>query len=1201
MQPSKKGGFSTNQLCALALMCFCVFALLAVLGSSEPTAVVIDAAANSNGPLQITPGSSSKREIAAGATEVIEVSMNQGKLLRFSIDKGDLALSTALYDPGGANLIEHVSQEFEVVEISQPADAAGVYKIEVHSRETAQTPRSYELRVEPEANITAADRKDNDARQAMSHAEVLRSAWTEAALREAKEKYDQAATIWKSISSFSNASLATLRSGNVCFRLSRFPESLKRYQDAAGLAQKSNDAVAQGRALSQMGLLYSYMGQNGLAQEQLTNALALLKPGDSDRTPLAGIAYAEALSNSAEVNYAKGNFIKAATQFEEARKLFEGDRRGQAKTHLFKGYLAGTRGNPEKASAEISQALELYRAIGNKAGEGLALLGMGTSNSGKGVENTAIRLSREASEIFHSIGDRHSEAMALNAFGQAFENMNDFDLALDKYESALRLFESIGALDLASVSAYLIGRAHLKNDQRKKALVYFERCKTLSHAAGKSRFEALALDLIATLYESQNPTEALNQHRKAQEFYKSMGDRRGQSLALNNYGDFLLKLGQKEQALAAYTQALPLSEEMGDTGTLISTLYKLARAQYETGNYDVALSTIQRSVKIIEDLRKNVGSPDLRASYLSGVQSHYELWRDLLMQLERTRPGEGFAATAFEVSEQSRARSMLDLLGESQADLRKGASPELVEQERELKALIQSMAAYEMSLSPSEKSSGEAAEVVNQMAQLRADYQELQIQLREQSPGKLSLAQFEPATLDQIQKELRSAGDTMLLEYSLGEERSYLWAVTADSVRSYELPPRKVVVESTRELYDLITAREKFNLNTQREYQPEVEAADARYLEKAAGLSRMLLGPVADQLGSKRLVLVKEGVLQYLSFDALLHPSFPMNPSDPPYLIKTNEIVELPSMSTLVAMRGESDHPASPSHIVAVFADPVFSRIDDRVQGEDPSPVVAHAAMNQNSGNGTQGEAGRSQRGSSRPARLTYAAEEADAISAVAPSGTTMIAKGFDANRETAMSSLLGDYQIIHFATHAFLDSEHPELSGIALTMVDRNGVEKNGLIPLHDIYGLDLSAELTVLSACQTALGKDIKGEGLVGLTHSFMSAGSKSVVASLWKVDDRATSVLMSDFYESMLQQGIAPATALRSAKLKLMREKRWSPPYYWAGFVFQGDYTNRIDVKSNSRLYVGLALLLLVLILSGLVVLHRRKRRSFPAQRT
>jgi len=194
---------------------------------------------------------------------------------------------------------------------------------------------------------------------------------------------------------------------------------------------------------------------------------------------------------------------------------------------------------------------------------------------------------------------------------------------------------------------------------------------------------------------------------------------------------------------------------------------------------------------------------------------------------------------------------------------------------------------------------------------------------------------------------------------------------------------------------------------------------------------------------------------------------------------------------------------------------------------------------------------------------------------------------------------VIGDYQIVHFATHGFLDSEHPKLSGILLTKVDQNGVERNGLLALHDIYTLDLSAELTVLSACQTALGKDVKGEGLVGFTHSFMSAGSKSVVASLWKVNDQATASLMSDFYESMLRKGIPPVAALRAAKLKLMQDRRWNAPYYWAGFVFQGDYESRINVQSDSPVSLGLVLLFLALISSGLIISFRRRRQSTIAQ--
>ena len=485
--------------------------------------------------------------------------------------------------------------------------------------------------------------------------------------------------------------------------------------------------------------------------------------------------------------------------------------------------------------------------------------------------------------------------------------------------------------------------------------------------------------------------------------------------------------------------------------------------------------------------------------------------------------------------------------------------------------------------------------MADQIARLRSDYQAVLAQLREQNPRLFSFEQFVPVDQERIQKELQGS-DTMLLEYALGEEQSYLWALTSNSSDSYILPAGKEIEDAAREFYKILTARQGSEGQSEKDYQPNITAADKLYFEKASNLSRMLLEPVAEKLGNRRLLVVTDGALQYIPFDALPAPfaqtTGPVEASTT-FLIATNEVVVLPSASTLIAIRGAQNHKGSPGKLVAIIADPVFSPSDDRVQREAP-PAVAKAAADQNPDQAEQQTIKKL-----RLARLAHASEEADAISAVAPWGTTLVAKGFDASRETAMSSEVSRAQIVHFATHGFLDNKHPELSAIVLTMTDRNGVKTNGLMPLPDIYTLNLSAELIVLSACQTALGKDIKGEGLVGLTHSFMSAEAKSVVASLWKVDDRATAALMADFYKGMLQKDMTPAAALRAAKLKMMKEKQWSAPYYWAGFVLQGEYTNRIAVDRYSWLRPGLVLLiLLILIAAALLVFQKRRRRIRPA---
>jgi CHAT domain-containing protein len=189
--------------------------------------------------------------------------------------------------------------------------------------------------------------------------------------------------------------------------------------------------------------------------------------------------------------------------------------------------------------------------------------------------------------------------------------------------------------------------------------------------------------------------------------------------------------------------------------------------------------------------------------------------------------------------------------------------------------------------------------------------------------------------------------------------------------------------------------------------------------------------------------------------------------------------------------------------------------------------------------------------------RLPFSRDEAEAIAAVAPADSVFKALDFQANRATALSEKLADYRIVHFATHGLLDSAHPELSGLALSLVDENGQAQDGYLRLNEIYNLKLNADLVVLSACQTGLGKEVKGEGLIGLTRGFMYAGAPRIVASLWQVNDAATAELMKRFYRGMLKEKLRPAAALRQAQLELMKKPAWRAPYYWGAFVLQGEW--------------------------------------------
>jgi len=1026
------------------------------------------------------------------------------------------------------------------------------------------------------------DQKHNEARQAIARADRLCNDWTQTSFRQAILQYDRAALIWTSISDFASASDATRKSADVYFRLSEYQEALKRYQRALVLAERAGNWLAKAQALSQGALIHSYLGRNDWAEKQLAQALSLFKDHEADRDPVASNAYGEARSNLGEVSYAKGDFLKSSRQFNDALKIFTNDPKSEARAHLFLGYIAGGVGDREKAQKEILRAGELYTEINNKAGEGLTRIALGIWNSSQDNEK-AIAFHREALKIFQSIGDRYSEAIALNGLGQGYQFLGDLALALNSYEHALRIFEDLAAADGIATSSFKVARIHDLAGRYEQAIIYYDRCVKVSRAAGKVRTEGFALNEIATIYVKQGlHARAAAQYQKILSFFERIGDLRGQATALNSYGDFLLQRGEQTKALELYGRALPLSEKVGDEDIRSAALFNLARVNLKLGTVDTALSYIQQSLKLIEDLRSSVRSPEFRASYFSGVQKHYELCIEILTQLDRLRPGQGFAAQALLTSEKNRSRLLRDLVNESRANIREGAAKELLDQERRLRGLIRWQAQYRMDLLLSGKNSPELSEVENDLARLKAEFQEVEARLRQRNPRLLSLEESAPLTLEQIQKELRD-NNTMLLEYSLGDERSYLWIVTSNSFQTYELPDRKTIEDAAHECYKLITARQGTIDNL-----ANLEAADKRALEIRSSLGKLLLGPLAGQLGNKRLLVVSEGALQYVPFDALVLPTVSAAP-----LLETNDVVVLPSISTLIAIRSVRHHSSS-SKLLAVLADPVFSASDERIPSGMSEPAVAKAA-NENIEAPTFPQTPGILIRDGALVRLGHASEEADAISSIAPWGTTMVAKGFDASRETAMSSNVGQYQIVHFATHGFLNSEHPELSGLVFTTTDRNGVKTNGLMPLHDIYSLELSAELTVLSACQTALGKEIKGEGLVGLAHGFMAAGSKSVVASLWKVDDRATAVLMADFYESMLQKGMSPAAALRAAKLKMMRDKQWREPYYWAGFELQGEYANPIVVNHYPSLGPrSILLCLLILIVAGLVVFQIRKQR-------
>ncbi len=386
---------------------------------------------------------------------------------------------------------------------------------------------------------------------------------------------------------------------------------------------------------------------------------------------------------------------------------------------------------------------------------------------------------------------------------------------------------------------------------------------------------------------------------------------------------------------------------------------------------------------------------------------------------------------------------------------------------------------------------------------------------------------------------------SLLLKFSLFEDASYLRIVGKNETAFYVLPPREQIESRIEKLRELLLAREAIKDESIEDYQKRIAEADKNYRLEARLLSDCLLGQIADKIVEKRLIVIPDGKLHSFPIAALPVPN--SNQDEP--LLLFNETTYEPSVSFLI-QHSKNDNRKSAAKDLLVFTDPVFTAGDERFSAKNKPAVIFNAetaALN---------AFRRAESLNSLP-RLTASKTEGDSITEIVGTRTTDAFSGFPANREQLLKTKTDDYKIIHFATHSYFNENHPELSGIVLSRFDEKGRRLDEVFRLADIYKLNLNADLVVLSACETGLGKRVKGEGEQSLSDAFLQTGAKSVMASLWKVEDTATLELMKNFYDAMINERLTPSQSLRRAQIKLRQNPQYQSPFYWAAFTVGGDF--------------------------------------------
>ena len=808
-------------------------------------------------------------------------------------------------------------------------------------------------------------------------------------------------------------------------------------------------------------------------------------------------------------------------------------------------------GDPESALASYRAALEGFTAIQDRNREAVARNNIGKLSADVADWQSALEQYRLALPLFRETGDRRREALALYNIGVSYTSAGDLTRAAEYLQQSLSIRRAIKDSAGEADALTLLGFTTTLGGDDAAALLYHEQALPLRQTVGDRRAEGITLTYLGRTQLALGRANAAAQSLgRAAELRRQSGDRRGEAIALTYLADTLLLQDDIPRALEQGRDAVAMFRSISDRRGIGFALPIVARAQRRLDRADDALASVQEALVALESVRSNASSPEMRAAYLGRHQNAYLLAIDLLMQRHRERPGEGFDALALQMNERTKARSLLDMLAEGGAELRRGVEPALVERERQLARLLDAKADRLFALQAA-RSSGEAEVLAREAQSLEAEYDEVQARIRATSPDYSALTQPQPLDIDTIRRDVLDAGTT-LVEYALGPDASYVWVLDRQSLQTYRLAPRGEIEAAAREAYELVTSRAKsVPRETPVARTQRIAASDAALPAALRRVSDLVLAPIAAFPATTRLLVVADGALQYLPFEMLPAP----RRAQAQPLVADFEITALPSASTLAVHRAQLARRPGPTKGVAVFADPVFDASDARVRPTrvaSAAPATAEAQtrlLTQTDDPAAPGFGS--------IARLQFTGDEAKAILAAAQGRQNFAAVGFDATKAAAVDSGLGAYRYLHFATHGFLDTARPSLSAIALSLVSRDGAAQEGFLRAHELYNLNLSADLVVLSACETGLGKEIRGEGLIGLTRAFMYAGAARVIVSLWSVSDRATAELMGRLYREMLRNGRTPSASLRSAQLALRSDVRWQHPYYWAPFTIQGDW--------------------------------------------
>jgi CHAT domain-containing protein/tetratricopeptide (TPR) repeat protein len=738
---------------------------------------------------------------------------------------------------------------------------------------------------------------------------------------------------------------------------------------------------------------------------------------------------------------------------------------------------------------------------------------------------------------------------------------------------------STGNVSIATPTSSAIGLLEVKKelDEYRVAIVY------MTYELGTGRIAFANNEMETARKHFQNALDAGNGGLPG---VANMGQtRRFRTAARTSLGDVALREGRYKDAAKMFTDAASGAKKDNRLDLMWPAQRGLGRSLWLQAGADPkagklredALTAYREALKTVETIRAgSLRADESRSTFLATTKDVYDEAAAAFAEMALLNSSAGgaltgkpleYAAESFRITEAGRARSLLDMLGEVNAQITEGVPADLLKRKQDNLDRQQEIAQQLTGIALSGDQKQKPSQMDTDLDKLQTEFDDIENQIRTASPRYAALTGAQPQSLADVQQKVLDDG-TVLLEYSLGNDSSYLFAVTGSSVSLFKLSPRssldKLATDFRAQLIPPKLQRRIVGIDVAADQQRGLGLVEgpsenlAAFVAASNALYKAAVEPAAGTVGEKRLLIVADGALNYVPFEALVKTTDGADYSALSYLIKTNEIVYAPSASVVAAIRQQGK--ANGKNLLVV-ADPVFNTDDPRLKGNSGAQASGEArglglGLESAINDVTDSPA---PAGGLRLARLVGTRTEAEEIGKIAKTGGVQTDLWIDLNasEDNVRSRDMTNYRVIHVATHGLLDAQRPQFTGVVLSLVGNKS--NDGFLRTDEIFNLRMSPSLVMLSACETGLGKEKRGEGVIGLTRAFMYAGAPTVGVSLWSVADKSTAELMTDFYKRYLGASASASApgSMRDAQLAMISAKKYSAPFYWAPFVLVGEW--------------------------------------------